>query len=380
MGTIKGGVKWQGAKINGNTVNGVVKGGNIIYNKNIKIRYIRDYVAGSTVNGNHHWIELQALDFNSNNMALGKIPTVQSPFHLNTPQSITNGTMNGYAEISNSPTYRQNYIQIDLGATYFIQKLIIHHYYSDNRTYFGTKTEVSEDGINWITLFDSAISGTYVETAQGHVVFINKTLEQGLILDLPLQSDFIDRTGKNTIVAGNANGLPSFVDNSVNFDGTRTLKTNGNLLISDTNKITISFKIKTLQTSVSMVLESSVFSNSYGNFYLTLNEIQNNFFLSDVSVGKPQNITNGNSQINTGVWFNVTIIIDRTVSSPESNKIFIDGIPRFNTNVSLLFNDNFILHPLFIGARSGTDYAFNGQMKNLKIWNRILTQEEINAL
>jgi len=44
------------------------------------------------------------------------------------------------------------------------------HYYLDGKTgriYNKTKTEVSADGVNWTTLYDSAISGTYAEPKGG---------------------------------------------------------------------------------------------------------------------------------------------------------------------------------------------------------------------
>jgi hypothetical protein len=70
------------------------------------------------------------------------------------------------------------WVQIDLGAIYSdIEYLQIWHY-ADGRTYNGTKTEVSEDGTTWITLYDSAVSGTYKELSSGKLipVDISKTL------------------------------------------------------------------------------------------------------------------------------------------------------------------------------------------------------------
>ena len=58
-------------------------------------------------------------------------------------------------------------ITIDLGAIYSVSKIKIWHYFADSRTYYNTKTEVSADNITWTTVFDSAVSGTYVETASG---------------------------------------------------------------------------------------------------------------------------------------------------------------------------------------------------------------------
>ena len=58
-------------------------------------------------------------------------------------------------------------VQVDLGSAQKISVIKVWHYYADGRTYNQTKTEVSTDGTNWVTVFDSASSGTYVETSSG---------------------------------------------------------------------------------------------------------------------------------------------------------------------------------------------------------------------
>ncbi len=58
-------------------------------------------------------------------------------------------------------------VQVDLGAVYSIDKVKVWHYFVDGRTYHNTKTQVSDDGATWYTVFDSAASGEYVETAAG---------------------------------------------------------------------------------------------------------------------------------------------------------------------------------------------------------------------
>ncbi len=62
------------------------------------------------------------------------------------------------------------YVQLDLGTTYMIGKIIVWHQYDDGRTYHNTKTEVSQDGTTWTTVFDSAVDGEYVETSTGHII------------------------------------------------------------------------------------------------------------------------------------------------------------------------------------------------------------------
>ena len=63
-----------------------------------------------------------------------------------------------------------HYVQLDLGAAYSVDKLKVFHYAADGRTYHQTKTQVSGDGVTWTTIFDSAVSGEYAETAAGHTL------------------------------------------------------------------------------------------------------------------------------------------------------------------------------------------------------------------
>lgn len=58
---------------------------------------------------------------------------------------------------------------VNLGSVRDISALRVWHYYADGRTYYATKTEVSEDNVTWTTIFDSAVSGTYAENANGRL-------------------------------------------------------------------------------------------------------------------------------------------------------------------------------------------------------------------
>ncbi len=58
-------------------------------------------------------------------------------------------------------------VTVDLGSIQDVSMIKIWHYYSDGRTYFATKTEVSTDNISWSTVYDSAVSGTYAENSTG---------------------------------------------------------------------------------------------------------------------------------------------------------------------------------------------------------------------
>lgn len=73
--------------------------------------------------------------------------------------------------ITSSPYYQSatglQSVTVNLGSVRDVSAVRVWHYFADGRTYSATKTEVSDDGTTWTTLFDSAISGTYAESANG---------------------------------------------------------------------------------------------------------------------------------------------------------------------------------------------------------------------
>ena len=157
----------------------------------LPVRYIRDYVNGSTANNDAHWCEIQAYDrwgrnvafasdgewnngiydssFNGNTSRYGlnKLnTTTYKPMHV-----ITQGTPEPGFLVK--PSGLQS-VTIDMGIIHYIDKIKVWHYYPDSRTYHNTKTEVSVDGVNWVTVFDSAIEGEYQETSAGHTITFDK--------------------------------------------------------------------------------------------------------------------------------------------------------------------------------------------------------------
>ncbi|MGE7864524.1 discoidin domain-containing protein [Bacillus mobilis] len=133
-----------------------------------RIRYIRDWANGNSVNGGNHWVEIEAYNSEGVNKALGKAVTSNVPNDpLNPASVVTDGNTqsNRWTQVYDGG--RPCWIQVDLGEVMAIEKINVRHYFADGRTYKQTKTEVSMDGVNWTTVFDSAISGTYAETSQG---------------------------------------------------------------------------------------------------------------------------------------------------------------------------------------------------------------------
>jgi phage minor structural protein len=130
-----------------------------------KIRYIRDWLNGNTVNLNNYWNEVECWA-GQTDRCMGIMPTISSGT-LTNGANITNGNHADYAyEASGNGVAK--YVQIDLGAVHTdIDTIKIFHYYADGRTFHGTKTEISTDGVNWTTIFASTPATEYVETSVG---------------------------------------------------------------------------------------------------------------------------------------------------------------------------------------------------------------------
>jgi hypothetical protein len=134
-----------------------------------KIRYIRDYLQGNTVNTTNHWVEIQAYDTNGVNVALGK-PVLGDTTSARITDGITDSSV--YAGVVDAS--RPCYVEIDLGNLYDISYIKVWHYYADGRTYYNTRTDVSHDYSHWITVFNSGDEGEYQETAVGHLIDVKK--------------------------------------------------------------------------------------------------------------------------------------------------------------------------------------------------------------
>ncbi|MDU1315330.1 MAG: hypothetical protein E6940_14970 [Clostridium septicum] len=139
------------------------KNKNTIY----KVRYIRDWA----VNG--HFVEIKALNNLGENLAKGKrVTTSSSPSSSFPAINVTDDNLDSYCQLNSGTSW----VKVDLGSIYEnIDMLKVWHYWKDGRIYPGTKTEISSDGVNWTTVFDSNISGTYKETKEGHTIKLNDT-------------------------------------------------------------------------------------------------------------------------------------------------------------------------------------------------------------
>lgn len=101
----------------------------------------------------------------STNLASGKSVTANFTPSAGSLPLVTNGDTNSFNFVkANSGLVN---VVIDLGSIYAIDTIKVWHYYADGRTYNATKTDVSHNGVDWVTVFDSVASGTYAESSAG---------------------------------------------------------------------------------------------------------------------------------------------------------------------------------------------------------------------
>jgi len=147
------------------------------------VRYIKDSLNGSTANTGSHWCRVYPHVSGGSTIAITTaMISVINDSGVSVGYSVYGGGDAGTClsqSIGLTPYINSNvsnparsHLFIDLGTTYNLDYISIYHYY-DGRTYYNTATYVSSDGVNWTTLFDSAIVGTYIENGAFNTYYLN---------------------------------------------------------------------------------------------------------------------------------------------------------------------------------------------------------------
>lgn len=148
--------------------------------KPVEIRYIRDWLNGNSVDNTNRWVECEAW-VGEVNVARGLVAKLkgqdkQTQIYEINVYVYTDGITSGegtdyYCETTDG----KNCLELDLGTVRKdIDYFKIYHYNEDGRI-FNHKLEVSADGLNWVTLFDSDEQGGYIEDHEGRTVIISDT-------------------------------------------------------------------------------------------------------------------------------------------------------------------------------------------------------------
>jgi hypothetical protein len=136
----------------------------------VKVRYIRYIGRGNTIDTTNDIVELMVMA-GETNLAQGKTPT--SDVTLTNPSYMTDGIFND----SNSYTRAGNvgnWIQIDLGSVREdVDYIKIFHPWSNPSKKYKYEIQVSEDAVNWTSLYDTDLNGTYTPTDVGFTILVN---------------------------------------------------------------------------------------------------------------------------------------------------------------------------------------------------------------
>lgn len=160
-----------------------------------------------------------------------------------------------------------------------------------------------------------------------------------------------------------------------------TITTGSNLQLSDTDKLTVSFWIKTSQTSAGTIFNAGTNISTDNSFYANINYIGvGKILIQDRQSSVLRSLLFTNQTFNDNNWHHVVITNDRALSSVNQMNIYVDNVfyylSVFEINdLNLNYTDDF---PLTIG--NSILGAYSGLIDDFKIYKRILTIAEITQL
>ncbi len=200
------------------------------------------------------------------------------------------------------------------------------------------------------------------------------TIPADYILALDFNGDFVDKTGNYTMLG--VDSYPTFepgrnARQSVRFSKNCTLKTLQNLSLA-TTEITVSFWVN---FKYSTIAKQEVLLNFYEgspNGFILERVHSKNLRVLIYKYYSPSVYTSIILENNT--WINIVA----TFSNIET-KIYADGILKSVINKGL-DNEALSPKPLRLGRKSDSSYDFTGLMQDLRIYNRVLSDAEIQSL
>jgi hypothetical protein len=122
------------------------------------------------------------------------------------------------------------------------------------------------------------------------------------------------------------------------------------------------------------ILEKDTANTSTEGFYFCIGDSTNKYLSSRINGGA--NKTSANNSITFGIWQHVLI----TISSAQLANFYVNGVLSGTANQDLVQTISTITttNVMRIGNPSTTtDRTFDGSIRSVKMWNRVLTTDEI---
>ena len=189
-------------------------------------------------------------------------------------------------------------------------------------------------------------------------------------------SGTIAHDNKGSNYNGNLVGNPTFVagkvGNALNFDGAGDYVLLGNVADFKIKDKTISFWAK---PSVSITAARPIFSSGTGNYYAGFRGIDG-MMVSYVNNFGQKIINSANSVVPTNEWHFYTYSLE-VIGETVNIKMYVDASLihsiSISEGISEVYGSNFV-----IGTFSISSLFFNGIIDDLRIYDYILIQEEID--
>lgn len=148
------------------------------------------------------------------------------------------------------------------------------------------------------------------------------------------------------------------------------------------SEVTVSFWINIRSLAFSCLLEMSTNASQNRGFASFMNDLVLNTieFFTGNTIGTNLKYTNVSNDLNT--WVHFVFTIDTTLVSSDITKIYMNNVETGSMVDGYRGDGGFNFNPniLFIGQRSVSQYPFDGQIQDLRIYNRVLTTDERTAL
>lgn len=153
---------------------------------------------------------------------------------------------------------------------------------------------------------------------------------------------------------------------SMDFDGTQNIDCGDNSSLTPTNGISISFWIKTTDTTNSTGLIDKYNGATGDGYMIDISSTYLRFTIGLTTLSSTTSISDGN-------WHNVVCVCDNT-----NGYIYVDG-SQVKTG-SLTLSRISVVHNLYLMGDGVSSYKTTGQMDEVAIFNRALNTTEIAAL
>lgn len=234
------------------------------------VRYIRDWLDGNNVDNKNYWGEINVITHDGENVLDSSLIRLQaknealSTIMINNIERIKDGTLSSYTIDSDGTTVyhysEDDYvintgktcIEIDLGQIYNdIDYIRIWHRFADGKFVFNHKLQTSIDGVTWVTLYDSSVTGGYEESVDGKLYYLNESniISSMNKLSMTLnetRSQLSDTSGNLSTLTQTVKGINETV--SKNYEDANSalekLREDLNAKISETEKALASFKVE----------------------------------------------------------------------------------------------------------------------------------------